>query len=419
MQENGFPHSAFVFDTEAHTSSTNITGAQVPPGTLITLLQKSLVYLKIEKGIRDARRDPSSQAYANMEEIQRAMADSKSQECDVTELTTENCAITSYRSRAISCISFSPSGEKVATLQSNGVLTVKDNNGHLVVCGTPGTEIMRCKSAISWGPGSLMIAVAGDTQTTVYKDTGEVMAVIPVNATVVSFCESLPRVAIASQTDFEVGIYDIKEGVATKISGSPVHRNVIFDMAWYGNSSVATASGDNNVGVFGVSCVQLLQGHTQAVTVVAYSSSGVLASGGDEGVIYVWSDGRQTAVLKGHAGGITALVWHPVVSGLLVSASADGSVKRWDTETGECIGTMGRHTGSIVGLAFQPNGNVMVTGGTDQIIALWQFPDGRMIHAFTLRKDVRGVTFSGDGGSVAVWFDGSDEVVIPVAPYIQ
>lgn len=60
MTENGFAHSAFVFETEAMTNTTNIATSQIPPNTLITLLQKSLLYMELEKSIHQARSDPKS-----------------------------------------------------------------------------------------------------------------------------------------------------------------------------------------------------------------------------------------------------------------------------------------------------------------------------------------------------------------------
>jgi len=60
LQENGFPHSAFIFGSESLAESTNISASQMPPGALITLLQKSLQYMKLEKSIIEAKKNPNS-----------------------------------------------------------------------------------------------------------------------------------------------------------------------------------------------------------------------------------------------------------------------------------------------------------------------------------------------------------------------
>ncbi|EAY21616.1 WD repeat protein, putative [Trichomonas vaginalis G3] len=72
LQENGFVHSAFIFESESLADSTNISGSQIPPNALITLLQKSLQYMKLEKAIRLAKEDPKSQAHEGIEQIEKA-----------------------------------------------------------------------------------------------------------------------------------------------------------------------------------------------------------------------------------------------------------------------------------------------------------------------------------------------------------
>ncbi|XP_075244532.1 F-box-like/WD repeat-containing protein TBL1XR1-B [Convolutriloba macropyga] len=48
LQESGFNHTAFVFGIESHMSETNINGGQVPPGALISIIQKGMQYVEAE-----------------------------------------------------------------------------------------------------------------------------------------------------------------------------------------------------------------------------------------------------------------------------------------------------------------------------------------------------------------------------------
>ena len=48
MQESGFNHSAFSFGYESFVTKSNIDGSQVPPGALISFLQKGLQYCEVE-----------------------------------------------------------------------------------------------------------------------------------------------------------------------------------------------------------------------------------------------------------------------------------------------------------------------------------------------------------------------------------
>eukprot|EP00116_Pleurobrachia_bachei_P013818 sb/3474080/ len=53
LQESGFEHTAFVFNLESHTNSCNIDGTLVPPGALITLLQKGLQFVQAEVSLTE------------------------------------------------------------------------------------------------------------------------------------------------------------------------------------------------------------------------------------------------------------------------------------------------------------------------------------------------------------------------------
>ena len=49
----GFQHSAFTFGLESHIHQTSINGTLVPPGALISVLQKGLQYVEAEVSIAE------------------------------------------------------------------------------------------------------------------------------------------------------------------------------------------------------------------------------------------------------------------------------------------------------------------------------------------------------------------------------
>ncbi|KAK3753003.1 hypothetical protein QZH41_016303, partial [Actinostola sp. cb2023] len=48
LQESGFQHSAFTFGIESHIDQSNINGSVVPPGALVSVLQKGVQYVESE-----------------------------------------------------------------------------------------------------------------------------------------------------------------------------------------------------------------------------------------------------------------------------------------------------------------------------------------------------------------------------------
>ena len=49
----GFQHSAFTFSQESHINQTSISGTQVPPGALVSVIQKGLQYVEAEVSIAE------------------------------------------------------------------------------------------------------------------------------------------------------------------------------------------------------------------------------------------------------------------------------------------------------------------------------------------------------------------------------
>ena len=53
MSLAGFSHSAFTFSSESMIAKSSINGENVPPGALITFIQKGMQYLEVESQIGD------------------------------------------------------------------------------------------------------------------------------------------------------------------------------------------------------------------------------------------------------------------------------------------------------------------------------------------------------------------------------
>ena len=89
----------------------------------------------------------------------------------------------------------------------------------------------------------------------------------------------------------------------------------------------------------------------------------------------------------------------------LVAGCTDGSLALWDLDDEQLASTEKIHNKLLFGLAFSPNGDLLATGGVDQVIHLWRWqldPDGRpkidKLHSLLGHEnEVWSLEFSRDG----------------------
>ncbi len=113
---------------------------------------------------------------------------------------------------------------------------------------------------------------------------------------------------------------------------------------------------------------------------------------------------------------------------ILVSGGLDGAIQIWNWRTGILLRTLNRPSpsdfvasfvsffdysvGGIWSVAVSPNGQILASGGSEQPIMLWNAGTGRLVRTFTEHSArVNSVTFSPDGQTFA---SGGDDETIKV-----
>jgi len=150
----------------------------------------------------------------------------------------------------------------------------------------------------------------------------------------------------------------------------------------------------------------VLAAHEKQVNALAVSPDGrTLASASADGTIRLWN--AQTGVrimeLKGHTLPVNTLAFSPD-GRTLASGSDDTTIRLWDAranpplQLGECKG----HTAPVRGLAFAPDGRTLASCSADRTVKLWD----TLAHTCTNtlnghEKAVRAVAFNFDGSLLA------------------
>ena len=102
----------------------------------------------------------------------------------------------------------------------------------------------------------------------------------------------------------------------------------------------------------------------------------------------------------GHSGEVYTAALSPD-GRLLVSGGTDAAIKLWDVASGRVLRTLTGHSESIHAIAFSPDGQTLASASSDKTIRLWNAESGRQLATLTGHQDeVTAVAFSPDGRTI-------------------
>ncbi len=124
-------------------------------------------------------------------------------------------------------------------------------------------------------------------------------------------------------------------------------------------------------------------------------------------IVYRAQNGGKVITLKGHTGAITSVAF---TDARLLSASIDGTIRIWDSESWELLYELTGHNGPVWDLAVSADGQYVASASADQTIKLWQIRGGELLHTFEGHTaPVLSVVFSHDGQHL--YSGGEDQAV--------
>ena len=147
----------------------------------------------------------------------------------------------------------------------------------------------------------------------------------------------------------------------------------------------------------------ILSGHGESVNSAAFSPDGTrVVTASADGTARIWDadTGKEINILEGHEDWVHLAAFSPD-GARVITASDDNTARIWDADTGEELNILEGHKYPVNSAAFSPDGAHIVTASGDSTAHIWDADMGKGIKVLEGHNDeVNSAAYSPDGTRV-------------------
>ncbi|KAJ6869405.1 cell division cycle 20.5 [Populus alba x Populus x berolinensis] len=282
---------------------------------------------------------------------------------------------------------------------------------------------------MDWGKNNVLAVALGSALYLWNAENQEVKKLLEVQGdndypTSVAWSEKATSLAIGCMKS-KLQIWDPETSKCIRSLGG--HQSRIAAIAWNGHT-LTTGSRDRSIINHDVrvrnSPTSRIQAHTEEVCGLKWSSEGnVLASGGNESLIYIWEASKMSSSNFLHRfnahnqAAVKALAWCPYQFNVLASGggTGDGCIKIWNINEGICTHSI-ETKAQICGLEWNRHHKEILSGhgygnsGVQNHLCLWKYPSMTKVGEIN-RHGRRVINLSQSPDGLTVVSAGGDETL--------